>query len=99
VTPEQRRALKNLSACQTAALGGHINKCPDCDYKIPSYNSYHNHNCPTCNGIRARRWLEKRKSKLLCVDYYHYVFTLPDTFNPIIFAAPMVFYNILFQAV
>ncbi len=99
VTPEQRRALENLSVCRTAALGGHMDECPDCDYEIPSYNSCHDRNCPTCNGIHARQWLEKRKTELLSVDYYHCVFTLPDTFNPIVFAAPVIFYSILFQAV
>ncbi len=99
VTPEQRRALENLSACRTAALGGHMDECPDCDYEIPSYNSCHDRNCPTCNGIRARQWLGKRKTELLHVDYYHCVFTLPDTLNPLVFAAPVVFYGLLFDAV
>lgn len=98
VTPEQRRALEKLSLCRTSSLGGHMDECPDCDYEVPSYNSCHDRNCPTCQGIRTRRWLEKRREELLCVDYYHCVFTVPDTFNKIIFAAPVAFYSILFQA-
>jgi hypothetical protein len=32
LTPEQRRTLKNLVSCRTAALGGHILGCPECGY-------------------------------------------------------------------
>jgi hypothetical protein len=28
LTPAQRRALDDVTACRTAALGGHVNTCP-----------------------------------------------------------------------
>jgi hypothetical protein len=30
LTPEERRALKDLTSCRTAALGGHVLGCPAC---------------------------------------------------------------------
>jgi hypothetical protein len=97
MTREQRKAMRDLANCRTAALGGHVERC-DCGYERPVYNSCGNRNCPVCLGIRARRWLKQRIAELLPVPYFHCVFTLPDTFNPLIPAAPVVFYRLLFRA-
>jgi hypothetical protein len=31
--------------------------------------------------VRLRKWLSARLGELLPVEYFHTVFTLPDTFN------------------
>ena len=31
---EQRRALDDLTACRTAALGGHVLECPGCGHQL-----------------------------------------------------------------
>lgn len=36
---EQRRVLRAIAACRTAALGGHVEQCEDCSYRRISYNS------------------------------------------------------------
>jgi hypothetical protein len=36
---EQRRVLRALAACRTAALGGHVEACDDCGYRRIAYNS------------------------------------------------------------
>ena len=63
------RHLKVLSAitrCRTAALGGHRDKCDDCDYEPPiSYNSCRNRHCPKCQANTRRTWLEARHKELL----------------------------------
>ena len=33
LTPEQRRTLKDLASCRTAALGGHVLGCPECGHR------------------------------------------------------------------
>ena len=33
LTSEQRRALDDLTACRTAALGGHVLECPGCGHQ------------------------------------------------------------------
>ena len=33
LTAEQRRALDDLTACRTAALGGHVLECPACGHR------------------------------------------------------------------
>jgi hypothetical protein len=52
LTPEQRRALDDLTACRTAALGGHVLECPECGHQEVSYNSC---GCRAVAGDPGRR--------------------------------------------
>jgi len=97
LTPEQRRALKDLPACRTAALGGHVLECTDCGHQQIAYNSCGNRHCPTCQATAAARWLEARAAELLPVPYFHVVFTLPDALDPIALANPRVVYDLLLR--
>ncbi len=90
--------MRDLSRCRTAQLGGHLERCPECGFERPVYNSCGNRNCPVCMGIRSRRWLAERTDELLPVPYFHCVFTLPDSFNCLIPAAPEVFYSLMFKS-
>jgi hypothetical protein len=97
LTPEQRRALNDLTACRTAAMGGHILGCPECGHEQIAYNSCGNRHCPTCQATAAARWLEARHAELLPVPYFHLVFTLPDALDPIALANPRVVYGLLLR--
>jgi hypothetical protein len=96
--PEQRRALMDLTACRTAALGGHILGCPECGHRQVAYNSCGNRHCPTCQATDAARWLEARAAELLPVPYFHLVFTLPNALDPIALANPRVVYDLLLRS-
>ena len=98
LTPEQRRALDDLTACRTAALGGHVLGCPECGYREISYTSCGNRHCPKCHGTAAARWLEAQAADLLDVPYFHVVFTLPRALNPIALANPREVYGLLLRA-
>src|ERR1041384_1977033 len=82
LTPEQRRALDDLTACRTAALGGHVLECPECGHQEVSYNSCGNRHCPKCQATAAARWLEAQAADLLDTPYFHVVFTLPAPRRP-----------------
>jgi Putative transposase/Transposase zinc-binding domain len=97
LTPEQRRTLKDLAACRTAALGGHVLGCPECGHQQIAYNSCGNRHCPTCQATAAARWLEARAAELLPVPYFHVVFTLPDVLDPLALANPRVVYDLLLR--
>ncbi len=97
LTPEQRRALKDLTACRTAALGGHVLQCPECGHQQIAYNSCGNRHCPTCQATAAARWMEARAAELLPVPYFHLVFTLPNVLGPIALANPRVVYDLLLR--
>jgi len=96
---EARRVLQDIARCRTAALGGHVHKCDQCDHRENSYNSCRNRHCPKCGSLAQARWLEARQADLLPVQYFHVVFTVPDVLHPLFRANPTVSYNLLFAAV
>jgi hypothetical protein len=98
LTPEQRRALNDLAACRTAALGGHVLGCPECGHRQIAYNSCGNRHCPKCQGTAAARWLETQAADLLDVPYFHVVLTPPRIFNAIALANPQEIYGLLMRA-
>jgi hypothetical protein len=79
----QSKAMSAIEACRTAALGGHVARCEDCDHMHIAYNSCGNRHCPKCQGAAAREWLAQREAELLTVPYYHVVFTLPAAIGAI----------------
>ena len=63
--------MRALERCRTAELGGHLERCNQCGFERPAYNSCRNRHCPKCQSIAKARWLEKQKSELLPVGYFH----------------------------
>jgi hypothetical protein len=94
----QLKVMSAIEACRTAALGGHVERCEDCDHIRIAYNSCRNRHCPKCQGAAAQRWLEARQAELLPLAYYHVVFTLPAQIGDIAFQNKAVVYSILFKA-
>jgi Putative transposase/Transposase zinc-binding domain len=94
-----RTVMQAVERCRTAALGGHIERCDSCGFERPAYNSCRNRHCPKCQSLAKVRWLEKQKSELLPVGYFHLVFTLPHELNRLILANKKTLINILFQSV
>ena len=95
----QRRILRAISSCRTAALGGHIESCDHCHHQRIAYNSCRNRHCPKCQACACARWMDARASELLPVEYFHVVFTLPETFNALALSNKRVVYGVLFDAV
>lgn len=93
----QRRVLRAIETCRTAALGGHVEQCGQCAHTRVSYNSCRNRHCPKCQALAQARWLAQRKAELLPVPYYHVVFTLPAPLAEIAFYNPAVVYSLLFR--
>jgi ribosomal protein L37AE/L43A len=98
LTPEQRRALDDLTACRTAALGGHVLECPQCGHQEVSYNSCGNRHCPKCQATAAARWLETQAADLLDTPYFHVVFSLPGALGPVARCNPRAVYGLLMRA-
>ena len=99
VTFEQHRVVRDLLACQTPLLGGHLYRCAACSAEVPLYNSCRNRHCPKCQGYKAAEWVRQRQGELLSVQYFHTVFTLPHVFNPLVQLNPQLMYDLLFKAV
>ena len=94
----QLKVMSAIETCRTAALGGHVTACLDCDHTQIAYNSCRNRHCPKCQGAAARDWLAARQAELLPVPYYHVVFTLPAAIADIAYQNKQVIYNLLFKA-
>src|SRR6266536_2290473 len=73
----ERRIMGAITACRTAALGGHVEQCDDCGATRIAYNSCRNRHCPKCQGAARERWLAERRGEVLPIPYFHVVFTLP----------------------
>jgi hypothetical protein len=94
---QRRKALYAILRCRTAALGGHVDGCPQCGHRALSYNSCRNRNCPKCQVNARHRWLEARRAELLPVRYVHVVFTLPHELAPLALVNKKVVYGLLFR--
>jgi hypothetical protein len=94
-----RRAAHALMQCRTAALGGHIQACPDGHVSRIWYNSCRHRSCPHCAYLQTERWLALQRARLLACDHYHVIFTLPHELNPLWLANVPVMTTLLFQAV
>jgi hypothetical protein len=50
-----------ITACRTAALGGHVEQYDDCGATRIAYNSCRNRHCPKCQGLARAQWLAQRQ--------------------------------------
>jgi len=73
----KHKAAHAAIQCRTAALGGHVQSCPDGHTTKICYNSCKHRSCPQCSALPTERWLQAQKAKLLDCDHYHVIFTLP----------------------
>ena len=98
LTVAQRKALRDLAACRTEALGGHAEQCLDCGHERIAYNSCRNRHCPKCQALARARWLDQQAEHLLPVEYHHVVFTLPAALGDLARANPAVVYDLLMRS-
>jgi hypothetical protein len=94
-----RRAARAIMQGRTAALGGHIQACPDGHMARVWYNSCRHRSCPPCADLQTERWLALQRARLLACDHSHVIFTLPQDRNPMWLANGPVMTTLRFQAV
>jgi Putative transposase/Transposase zinc-binding domain len=98
VSDQQRKVVRDIGLCRTAALGSHIERCDRCSYETIAYDSCRNRHCPKCQSTARDRWLMKQAASLLPVPYAHVVFTVPEPLAPLALRNQRVFYTLLFRA-
>src|SRR5262245_17112483 len=57
-----------------------------------------NRHCPKCQSLARAAWIEQRTAELLETEYFHVVFTVPDTIAAIAMQNKAVIYDLLFRA-
>ncbi len=97
VTVQQRRVMRAIETCRTAALGGHVEQCGHCQHIRISYNSCRHRHCPKCQSLARAQWLESRQRELLPVEYFHVVFTVPEPIAELMFHNQQQLYDLLFR--
>ncbi|MFQ5694991.1 MAG: IS91 family transposase [Terriglobia bacterium] len=98
LSPEQATVMRRLVACRTAALGGHVDACDACGFTQVSYNSCRDRHCPKCQATKRAEWVQRRLQRLLPVEYFHVVFTLPEPLKPLALKNRRLVYELLFRA-
>src|SRR5207302_3081134 len=98
LTAEAKRALDDVRACRTAALGGQARRCLGCGHVEVHYRSCGNRHCPGCGFGKRAAWLEREAQLLLPVPYHHVVFTLPADLHALTRQQPRLVYELLFQS-
>jgi hypothetical protein len=94
-----RKAARAIMQCRTAALGGHIQACPEGHVTRVWYNSCRHRSCPQCTYLQTERWLTLQQARLLACDHDHVICTLPHALNPLWLAKGPVMSALLFQTV
>jgi hypothetical protein len=98
LSDQQRKVLRDIGQCRTAALGTHIERCDRCSYETVAFDSCRNRHCPKCQSSARDRWLLKQATSLLPVPYAHIVFTVPEQLAPLALRNQRLFYALLFCA-
>ncbi len=94
-----RRAARAIMQCRTAALGGHVQACPDGHMARIWYNACRHRAYPPCASLQIERWLALQQARLLACDHSHVLFTLPHDLNPLWLANGPLMTPLLLQAV
>ena len=76
--PRVWRAACAVMRCRTAALGGHVRRCPAGHVTAIAYNACRHRACPRCGRHRIGQWLDAWQQELLPTDHFHVIFTLPS---------------------
>lgn len=92
------KVLRALCACRTEALGGHHYLCQSCGQQHFVANSCGNRHCPSCQKLQSAQWLDRQIDHVLPIPYFHLVFTLPHSLNPLIQHNQKPLYNLLFAS-
>lgn len=98
VRPNQRKALRDIACCRTAAMGSVSVTCDGCSIEYRLFCSCRNRSCPQCQGEARAKWLEARKQEILPVPYLHVVFKVPREFNEAAVYCPEALFDVLIRA-
>lgn len=98
LSEHERKVMRAVEQCRTAALGGHLEVCDGCGYSRPAYNSCRDRHCPKCQSLKQAQWVESRLGKLLPLPSFHVVFTLPHKLRRLARRNDQALYELLFTS-
>ena len=98
ILPSHQRAVTDILACRTEALGGHLWRCEQCCAEVFAYHSCKNRSCPKCHTDQTERWLAARKTEMLPCPYFHVTITVPEELREVLRANQRDGYALLMKA-
>lgn len=96
--PSHQRAIADIIACRTAALGGQLWQCDSCGHEVFSFRSCKNRSCPKCHTAQTQEWLQHRQAEMLPVPYFHITATVPAELRQLLRSHQRDGYAVLIQA-
>lgn len=99
LSERESRAGHAIQVCRTAALGGHVQRCPNGHVERVQYNACRNRACPQCNGLARERWLARTTARLVGCAHHHVIFTVPHELNALWLTHRALLMQALFGAV
>jgi hypothetical protein len=97
ILASHRWAVQAILNCRTAALGGQVFRCLNCQRDHFVYHSCNHRACPRCGHAQASDWIERQKLKLLPVPYYLITFTVPEGLRAWLRSHQKLGYSLLLQ--
>ena len=95
--PSHHRALQDIIACMTEAMGGGRYQCHDCHEDFWSYHGCRNRSCPKCHGRQMAEWLKSRTAEILPCPYYHVIATVPSELRSLFLRHQKTLYSLLMK--
>jgi len=95
--PSHRRALQDIAACMTEAMGGGRYHCNDCDEAFWSFHGCRNRSCPKCHGRQIADWLMNRTAEILPCTYFHVIATIPSELRTLFLRHQKILYGLLMK--
>jgi hypothetical protein len=98
--PQQRRALRAITQCRTAELGGRAFACQSCAGTHFAFHSCNHKACPQCGRAATAQWVQREQGKLIHAPYFLVTFTLPSELRDCFFGPhAKAAYDLFFAAV
>jgi hypothetical protein len=95
--PGHLRALHDMAICRTEKSPVMQVQCLDCAAQETIPHSCGHRSCPHCQHHEGQQWLERKRGKLLPVDYFMVTFTLPWQWRPLLWQHQRFGYNLLLK--
>ena len=99
LTAAHYRAARAVQWCRTAALGGQLYECPDCDKQKFAWHSCNHRSCLQCGAQDQQEWAAAQEAKLLRAPYFMITVTLPEELRRFVYKEQEWFYGLFFAAV
>jgi len=95
--PSHHRALQDIAACMTEAMGGEHYHCHECNEAFWIYRGCRNRSCPKCHGRQIAQWLKARSAEVLPCRYFHLIATVPSELRNLFLRHQKTLYGLLMK--